>query len=95
VVVKPLTCSVKVKATVAVSPTCRTVSEMVIDDARAGAVLSMVIVKPALAGLTLPATSTALAVTVWAPPDSMALVIDHVPAPLAVALPSTVVPSVS
>ena len=51
--------------------------------------------KPALAGLTLPARSTALAVTVWAPADSMKLVIDQVPAPLAVALPSAVVPSVS
>jgi NitT/TauT family transport system substrate-binding protein len=42
--------------------------------------------KPALAGLTLPATSTALAVTVWAPADSMKLVIDQVPAPLVVVL---------
>jgi hypothetical protein len=59
-----------------------------------GAVVSMVTASPADAAPTLPAVSVALAVSVWAPCPSVFEVIDQLP-PVAVAVPSTVVPSVS
>src|SRR5579859_3036145 len=59
-----------------------------------GAAVSIVTAKPEEATETLPAVSVALAVTVWEPDDSVEDVIDQLP-PVAVAVPSTVVPSVS
>ncbi len=58
-----------------------------------GAVVSMVTVRPADAVELLPATSTAIAVSVWSPLPSVVLVIDHTPLPLAVPVPATAVPS--
>ena len=60
-----------------------------------GAVVSIVTVKPADAALVLEAASVALAVSVCEPWLNVLLVIDQMPLPLAVALPSSVVPSVS
>ena len=45
------------------------------------------------AALVLPATSVAVAVRLWAPLASAAVVKDQLPLPLAVALPSSVTPS--
>ena len=52
-------------------------------------------VSPDEADETLPAASVALAVTVWLPSDSAELVIDQLPLPSALVLPSDVLPSVS
>ena len=52
-------------------------------------------VSPADALLTLPAASVALAVRVCAPGNRALLVMDQLPLPLAVAVPSNVEPSVS
>ena len=60
-----------------------------------GAMVSTVTARPAEATLVLPARSVCLAVSVWLPPDSVELVIDQLPEPSAVVLPSTVVPLVS
>jgi hypothetical protein len=54
----------------------------------------MVTASPDDADEVLPAASVALAVTVWLPEDSVDEVIDQLP-PVAVAVPSEVVPSVS
>src|SRR5207253_2202554 len=61
----------------------------------AAAVVSIVTARPAEAALVLPAMSVCLAVRVWLPLDSVELVIDQLPEPSAVAVPSTVVPLVS
>jgi hypothetical protein len=59
-----------------------------------GAVVSIVTASGDDAADTLPAASTAFAVNVWLPSASVPAVIDQVP-PVAVAVPSTVVPFVS
>ena len=60
-----------------------------------GAAISTVTTSDAEAALTLPARSVCLTVSVCAPADSALAVIDQLPSPPAVAVPSTVVPSVS
>src|SRR5690606_28485508 len=60
----------------------------------AGAVTSIVRVRADEAGPTFPAASVALAVRLWLPSLSVLLVMLHMP-PVAVVVPSTVVPSVS
>ena len=59
-----------------------------------GAVVSMVIASAAEAALVLPAISVDLTVRLWAPEASVLLVMLQTP-PVATAVPSTVVPSVS
>jgi hypothetical protein len=59
------------------------------------AAVSMVMVSPDEAALTLPAVSAVFAVTVWLPSVSMAAVTLQLPPTSAAAVPSTVVPSVS
>jgi hypothetical protein len=59
-----------------------------------GAVVSTATLRPVEPALALPAVSVALAVSVCAPSPSALVVIDQLP-PVAVAVPSTVVPSVS
>src|SRR3569623_1472257 len=59
-----------------------------------GAAVSIDTDRPDDADDVLPAASVALAVTVWLPADSADDVIDQLP-PVAVPVPSTVVPSVS
>ena len=54
-----------------------------------------VTVSAADAPLTSPARSVCLTVSAWAPLLSVELVIDQLPDPSAMAVPSTVVPSVS
>ena len=61
----------------------------------AAAVVSIVTTRPVDAAETLPATSVCFAVSVCAPAASAELVMLHAPAPLATAVPSTVVPLVS
>src|SRR5690242_7642858 len=61
----------------------------------ASAVASTVTTSAAEAALVFPATSVCLAVRVCPPSASAELVIVQLPAPLAIAEPSTVVPSVS
>ena len=58
-----------------------------------GALVSMVTLSAVDAALVLPATSVAVAVRLWAPLVSAAVVKDQVPLPSAVALPSRVAPS--
>ena len=53
----------------------------------------MVTLSAVEAALVLPATSVAVAVRLWAPLVSAAVVKLQAPAPLAVALPSSVAPS--
>jgi hypothetical protein len=60
-----------------------------------GAVESITIAIPAEALLVLPAVSVALLVSVWEPSDRALVVTLQLPSPSAVAVPSTVVPSVS
>lgn len=60
-----------------------------------GAVVSIVTTRPEDAALVFVAASVALAVSVCEPWLNVSLVIDQLPAPSAVALPITVVPSVS
>ncbi len=60
-----------------------------------GALVSTVTDSPDETLETLPAASVTLAVMVWLPADRVELVIDQLPVPSAVAVPSTVVPSVS
>ena len=60
-----------------------------------GAVVSTETLKPLEAELTLPATSVALVVSVWLPALKVLDVMLQLPLPSAVAVPSTVVPSVS
>ncbi|WP_247871835.1 hypothetical protein, partial [Azospirillum sp. TSO35-2] len=59
----------------------------------AATVVSMVIASPVEAVELLPATSTAVALSVCPPSPKVALVIDHTPLPFAVPVPRTVVPS--
>src|SRR5260221_1268072 len=61
----------------------------------AAAVVSIVTASPADAALVLPAMSVCLAVRVWLPLVSVALVIDRLPEASAIAVPSDVVPLVS
>ncbi|MNV81507.1 hypothetical protein D3C71_1751750 [compost metagenome] len=68
---------------------------MTVAEAKAGAVGSMVTDRLSEAALELPAASEALVVRVWLPDAMAMLVMDQLPAPSAVVLPSTVVPSVS
>ena len=91
-VVKPVTASLKVKVTDEVSPMVSRLSATAM--AAVGALVSMVRLSPAEAKDTLPAASAALAVRVCEPADRVEDVIDQLP-PVAVPVPSTVVPSVS
>ena len=84
--------SLKAKVMSAVSPILSVDTLLLIPNV--GAVVSMVTGKPADAALTLPAVSVALAVTVRVPCDRGLVVIDQAP-PVAMPVPSTVVPSVS
>ncbi|MNV79381.1 hypothetical protein D3C71_1729310 [compost metagenome] len=84
--------SLNVKVMVAVSPTLRALTLLVI--ASVGAVVSMVSCSPTEAALTLPTASVAVAVTVCVPAASALLVMLHVP-PVAIPVPSKLVPSVS
>src|ERR1700710_2077682 len=84
--------SLKVKVMVAVSPILSRDTSLVI--ASVGAVVSIVTPRPDDATEPLPAGSVAFAVRVWGPAVSVELVIDQSP-PVATAVPSTVVPSVS
>src|SRR5437868_4663131 len=59
------------------------------------AVVSLVLDSPATFPYASPFLSVCLAVSVWLPLDSVELVIDQLPEPSAVAVPSTVVPLVS
>ena len=94
----PLPVMVGVVALVRLSELLLPVSE---PDARsaafgaAGAKVSMVTVRAADAALVLPAASVALVVNVWLPALSVLDVMLQLPEPSAVAVPSTVVPSVS
>ena len=58
-----------------------------------GAAVSMVTLRAAEAALILPAASVAVAVRLWAPSPSAAVVKVQAPLPLAVTLPSSVAPS--
>ncbi len=60
-----------------------------------GVVVSIVTVRPAEATPVLPAASVTLVVSVWAPSLSVLEVMLQWPEPSAVAVPRTVVPSVS
>jgi hypothetical protein len=61
----------------------------------AGAVVSITTVEMLEAALTLPAVSLALTLRLWLPSASTELVIVQLPPPLAVVVPSSVVPLVS
>ena len=61
----------------------------------AGAVASIVTVRLLDATPVLPAVSVALVVRVWLPAVKALLVMDQLPEPSAVAVPNSVVPSVS
>ena len=94
-VVKLLTASVNVNLTVAVSPIFNAVSEIVIFDFKAGAVLSTVIEVTLEVPLTLPATSVTFTVMLCAPSESVEVVTDHLPCASAVVVPSIIFPPVS
>src|SRR3569833_2125879 len=68
--------------------------EVALSPTAVGAAASIVRLRSEDAEETLLAASVALAVTVWSPAESADDVIDQLP-PVAVAVPSTVVPSVS
>ena len=79
---------------VAVSPALRVERSLLI--VRVGCSVSMVMVKAELAADWLPALSVALAVRVWRPSVRVEVVVMlQLPEVLAVAVPRTVVPSVS
>ena len=90
--VKPVTASLKVKVTIEVSPMVSKLSATTM--VAVGALVSMVMLSPVEAVDTLLAASAALAVRVCEPADRVDDVIDQLP-PVAVPVPSTVVPSVS
>ena len=90
---KPLTASPKVMVTSEVSPTVRLLSATTME-AGAMKLVSTVSARPTEAALILPAASAALAVSVCAPSLKIDEVMLQLP-PVAVAVPSTVVPSVS
>src|ERR1700687_1540953 len=85
-------CSLKVKVTGAVWPIFSRDTSLVI--ASVGGVVSIVTVNGEEATETLPAASVAVAVTPWVPAVRVLVVMLQLPA-VAVAVPSTVVPSVS
>ena len=94
-VVKPVTASLKVKVTVAVSPIFSEVSLMVILDCRAGALVSTTTLSAEEATLTLPAASVAFRVTLCVPADKALEATDQLPAASAVVVPRMVLPPVS
>ena len=86
--------SEKVNVMVAVSPALRVERTLLI--VRVGCSVSMVMVKAELAADSLPALSVALALRVWLPSVRVAVVVMlQLPLASAVAVPSSVVPSVS
>ena len=84
--------SLKAKVMSAVSPILSVDTLLLIPNV--GAVVSMVTGKPADAALTLPAISVAVTLMLCVPSAKVVLVMAQLP-PVAMAVPSTVVPSVS